>query len=267
MLGWGAYMNREATSCREVEATPGDGRYRPDLAEEVLASERSVLRLITRNTPLPELLDEVCLRAEALLGAGASCSILLLDEDGMHVRMGGAPSLPRRFSTAIDGAAIGPRAGSCGTAMYERRLVVVEDIETDPLWADFRALALPHGLRACWSVPFENDAGVMLGAFAVYYREPRRPTPQEETMLRDISRSVGLAVHQDAMAQRLANSEEHHRLVVDHLIEGIVVQSREGVVLACNPSAQRMLRTGPQIVGRSIRTVMVRAKPPASRAA
>ncbi|MBW0447568.1 EAL domain-containing protein [bacterium M00.F.Ca.ET.228.01.1.1] len=252
-------MNREATSRTEVGATPEGCRVRPDLAEEVLESERSVLRLITCNTPLPEVLDEVCRRAEALLGEGASCSILLLDEDGVHVRVGGAPSLPKRYSAAIDGVRIGPCAGSCGTAMYERRLVVVEDIETDPLWADYRALALPYGLRACWSVPFENDTGAVLGAFAVYHREPRRPTAQEETMLRDIGRSVGLAVHQNAMAQRLAHSEEHHRLVVDHLIEGIVVQSRAGVVLACNPSAQRMLRTGPQIVGRSIRTVMVRS--------
>ncbi|HEX7933164.1 MAG TPA: EAL domain-containing protein [Paraburkholderia sp.] len=251
-------MTREATSCKKVEATSEDSRYRPDMAEEVLASERGVLRLISRNTPLPELLDEVCHRAEALLGAGTCCTILLLDEDGAHIRMGGAPSLPAHFSAAIDGACIGPRAGSCGTAMYERRLVAVEDIETDPLWVDFRDLALPLGLRACWSVPFENEAGAVLGAFAVYHRERRRPTAQEETILRDIGRSVGLAVHQDAMAQRLAHSEEHHRLVVDHLIEGIVVLSRAGVVLACNPSAQRMLGTGPQIVGRSIRTVMVR---------
>jgi diguanylate cyclase (GGDEF)-like protein len=143
--------------------------------------------------------------------------------------------------------------------MYERRLVVVEDIETDPLWADFRHLALPLGLRACWSVPFENDSGVVLGAFAVYYRVPRRPSAEEEAMLRDIGHSVGLAVHQDTMVQRLAHSEEHHRLVVDHLIEGIVVQSRGGIVLACNPSAQRILRATPQIVGRSIHTVMVRA--------
>ncbi|PMS33536.1 putative bifunctional diguanylate cyclase/phosphodiesterase [Paraburkholderia rhynchosiae] len=251
-------MTREATSRMKVGATPEGSRYRPDLAEEVLASERSVLRLITCNTPLPELLDEVCRRAEALLGAGACCSILLLDEDGVHLKMGGAPSLPAHFSAAIDGVPIGPCAGSCGTAMHERRLVVVEDIETDPLWAEFRELALPLGLRACWSVPFQNDAGLVLGAFAVYHREPRRPTAQEETMLRDIGRSVGLAVHQNAMAQRLAHSEEHHRIVVDHLIEGIVVQSRAGIVLACNPSAQRMLGTGPQIIGRSIRTVMVR---------
>jgi diguanylate cyclase (GGDEF)-like protein/PAS domain S-box-containing protein len=251
-------MTCEATSENTLGPAP-EGRYEMKLAEGALASERTVLRLITRNTPLPELLDEVCRRAEALLGAGASCSILLLDPDGVHVRVGGAPSLPAHYSAAIDGTAIGPRVGSCGTAMYERRLVVVENIETDPLWADFRHLALPLGLRACWSVPFENDSGLVLGAFAVYYRVPRRPSAEEEAMLRDIGHSVGLAVHQDAMVQRLAHSEEHHRLVVDHLIEGIVVQSRSGIVLACNPSAQRILRATPQTVGRSIRTVMVRA--------
>jgi diguanylate cyclase (GGDEF)-like protein/PAS domain S-box-containing protein len=225
----------------------------------VLASERSVLRLITRNTPLPELLGEVCRRAEALLGEGASCSILLLDADGVHVRVGGAPSLPPHYSAAIEGIMIGPQVGSCGTAMYERRLVIVDDIATDPLWVNYRDLVLPLGLRACWSVPFENDAGVVLGAFAVYYRTARRPSPEEEAMLRDIGNSVGLAVHQDAMVRRLAHSEEHHRLVVDHLSEGIVVQSRDGVVLACNPSAQRMLRATPEIIGRSIFTVMVRS--------
>ncbi|MGF6411755.1 MULTISPECIES: putative bifunctional diguanylate cyclase/phosphodiesterase [unclassified Paraburkholderia] len=249
----------EATSRGTTTAAPEGGRYRPERAEEVLASERGVLRLITRNTPLPELLDEVCRRAEALLGDGACCSILLLDPDGVHVRVGGAPSLPPAYSAAIEGAAIGPGVGSCGTAMFERRLVIVDDIESDPLWENFRDFALPHGLRACWSVPFENDAGIVLGAFAVYYRATRCPTPEEEAMLRDIGGSVGLAVHQDAMAQRLAHSEERHRLVVDHLSEGIVVQSRTGIVLACNPSAQRMLHVTPEVVGSSMRTVMTRA--------
>jgi diguanylate cyclase (GGDEF)-like protein len=255
-------MNCEATSDGATDGTmkamPEGTRNPQRLAEEVLASERSVLRLITRNTPLPELLDEVCRRAEALLGVGASCSILLLDADGVHTRVGGAPSLPAHFSAWINGLEIGPQAGSCGTAMYERRLVVVEDIETDPLWAGYRDHALSVGLRACWSVPFENDAGVVLGAFAVYYDTARRPGPEEEAMLRDIGNSVGLAVHQDTMARRLAHSEEHHRLVVNHLSEGILVQSRGGLVLACNPSAQRMLRATPQIVGRSIDTVIAR---------
>ena len=252
-------MTCQVTPRDTVGAESDSARYPSGLAEQVLASERSVLRLITRNTPLPELLDEVCRRAEALLGEGACCTILLLDPDGVHARAGGAPSLPASYTAALDGAAIGPQVGSCGTAMYLRRLVVVEDIETDPLWADFKHLALPIGLRACWSIPFENDVGTVLGAFAVYYRTPRRPSLEEEAVLRDIGRSVGLAVHQDAMAQRLAQSEEHHRLVVNHLNEGIVVQSRSGEVLACNPSALGMLHARPDLVGRDISSVMVRA--------
>src|ERR1700743_1951013 len=159
-------MSCEATSDGTTGGGAESARYRPERAEEVLASERSVLRLITRNTPLPELLAEVCRRAEALLGEGASCSILLLDPDGRHVRIGSAASLPPAVSAAISGLEIGPRSGSCGTAMYERRLVIVDDIDTDPLWDDFRHLALPYCLRACWSVPLENCAGIVLGAFA-----------------------------------------------------------------------------------------------------
>ncbi|OXH86086.1 hypothetical protein CA831_25145, partial [Burkholderia multivorans] len=83
------------------------------------------------------------------------------------------------------------------------------------------------GLRACWSVPFEDDTGVVLGAFAVYYRTPRRPSDEETALLLDISNSVGLAVHQDRIAQQLARSEEHHRLVVNSLNEGILVVSRD----------------------------------------
>ncbi|PRF38296.1 bifunctional diguanylate cyclase/phosphodiesterase [Burkholderia multivorans] len=241
-----------------MNTEPHSARYSLGLAAEVLASEQSVLKLITRNTPLPELLAEVCRRAEALLGKGAACSILLLDEDGVHVRVGAAPSLPAPYSAAIDGAAIGPAAGSCGTAMYTRRMIAVEDIETDPLWDAYRSIALPLGLRACWSVPFEDDTGVVLGAFAVYYRTSRRPSREETALLLDISNSVGLAVHQDRIAQQLARSEEHHRLVVNSLNEGILVVSRDGVVIASNPSANRMLRAKGELVGRRMSTVILR---------
>ncbi|MCM3011617.1 4-hydroxythreonine-4-phosphate dehydrogenase PdxA, partial [Bacillus subtilis] len=90
-----------------MNTEPQSSRYSIGLAAEVLASEQSVLRLITRNTPLPELLVEVCRRAETWLGDGASCTILLLDTDGVHVRVGAAPSLPAQYSAAIDGALAG----------------------------------------------------------------------------------------------------------------------------------------------------------------
>ncbi|KWI69876.1 putative bifunctional diguanylate cyclase/phosphodiesterase [Burkholderia ubonensis] len=242
-----------------MDTEPQRPRYSLGLAAEVLASEQSVLRLITRNTPLPELLAEVCRRAEALLGTGASCTIMLLDDDGVHIRVGAAPSLPAHYGAAIDGVAIGPVAGSCGTAMYERRMVAVEDIATDPLWDAYKGLALPLGLRACWSVPFQDEAGAVLGAFAVYYRAPRRPTDEETALLRDISNSVGLAVHQDRIARQLARSEEHHRLVVNSLNEGILVVSRDGTVTASNPSAQRMLRVQGSIVGRRLWSLVTSA--------
>ncbi|MDN8037915.1 putative bifunctional diguanylate cyclase/phosphodiesterase [Burkholderia vietnamiensis] len=240
-----------------MNTEPQSSRYSAGLAAEVLASEQSVLRLITRNTPLPELLLEVCRRAEALLGDGAACSILLLDADRIHMHVGAAPSLPEQYSAAIEGLPIGPAVGSCGTAMHERRMVAVEDIETDPLWADYRALALSFGLRACWSVPFLDDAGTVLGAFAVYHHEPRCPTDTETDLLSDIGNSVGLAVHQDSIARQLVRSEEHHRLVVNSLNEGILVVSHDGVVTACNPSAHRMMRVKGDLVGRRLSTVIL----------
>ncbi|MBN3755514.1 EAL domain-containing protein [Paraburkholderia sp. Tr-20389] len=249
-------MSRQVTADIATDKPAGRTHHGADLAAEVLASEQSVLRLLTRSTPLPELLAEVCRRAETLLGEGARCSILVLDTDGITVRVGAAPSMPQQYSAAIDGMHIGPCAGSCGTAMHDRRLVIVEDIERDPLWADYRHLALPLGLRACWSVPFEDDAGQVLGAFGVYYDRRRRPNDDEQALLREIGQGVGLAVHQDLMRKRLAESEEHHRLVVDHLNEGIVVQSREGIVLACNPSARRMLRATGDVIGQDIYKVI-----------
>jgi diguanylate cyclase (GGDEF)-like protein/PAS domain S-box-containing protein len=251
-------MVRRVDKSSAIDARHDGERFPSGLAGEILASEQSVLRLITRDTPLPELLREVCGRAEALLGDGASCTILLLDVDG-RVRVGAAPSLPLHFSAAIDGKAIGPETGSCGAAMVERKMVVTEDIETDSRWAMYRDLAVSIGLRACWSIPFQDEAGNVLGAFAIYHRSKRRPTAAEELILREIGRSVGLAVHQDAMAQRLAQSEERLRLVVDHLNEGIIVQSRAGIVLACNPSAQRLLQASESLIGRDMFEVIVNA--------
>ena len=112
--------------------------------------------------------------------AGMLCSVLLLDEDGQHLRHGAAPSLPEPYSKAIDGLRIGPKAGSCGTAMYRREPVVVSDILQDPLWESFRDLAQTYGFRACWSIPILTHSGEALGSFAMYYGEPRSPGPRSE---------------------------------------------------------------------------------------
>jgi GAF domain-containing protein len=112
------------------------------------------------------------------------CSLLLMDNDGLHVRHAAAPRLPASFTRPIDGAQIGPCAGSCGTAAYRREPVIVEDIATDPLWANYRDLALQHDLRACWSTPIFNAQWRVLGTFALYFRTPARPTSLHSELIR-----------------------------------------------------------------------------------
>ena len=106
-------------------------------------------------------------------------SVLLLDDDGITLRHGAAPHLPPEYCRLIDGARIGPAAGSCGTAAFRGEQVIVSDIEKDPLWADYRDVALRFGLHACWSTPILDQDDAVLGTFAMYYDEPRVPTARE----------------------------------------------------------------------------------------
>jgi len=121
-------------------------------AEMLLAGEKRLLEMIARGDSRALILDALCGLVEEL-ASGSLSSILLLDPKTNHLRHGAAPSLPASYTEAIDGAAIGPSAGSCGTAAYRAEPVIVSDIANDPLWADYRDLALAHGLRACWSTP------------------------------------------------------------------------------------------------------------------
>ena len=122
---------------------------------------------------------ETLVRLIERVAPGMRGSVLLLDDDGVTLRHGAAPSLPVEYCRAVDGARIGPVAGSCGTAVYRHERVIVRNIATDPLWASYRSLAEPHGLAACWSTPIIDTNGRVLGTFAMYYDEPRDPTPSD----------------------------------------------------------------------------------------
>ncbi len=174
---------------------------------ELLAWEKNALEWIGGITPLHEVLDQLMLSLEKQL-PGSICSVLLLDEDGIHLRHGSAPSLPDAYNRAVDGLAIGAVVGSCGTAAFYKRQVIVEDIATDPLWADYRELAAQFGLRACWSTPIFSH-GKVLGTFAIYDRESRRPSAAELELVERAVHVVRLAIK-----RRLAE-EEIHRLNAD----------------------------------------------------
>jgi PAS domain S-box-containing protein len=175
-------------------------------AETLLTGEKRILEMVAKGDPLPQILDSVCRFVEEH-AVGFLASILLLD--GNRLRHGGAPSLPKIYTDAIDGALIGPSAGSCGTAAYRGEQVIVEDIATDPLWADYREAALPHFLRACWSTPVFSSQGKVIAIFAMYYREPRSPSLHDLEIIEQITHLAGVAIERTLTQEALQRSEAY----------------------------------------------------------
>lgn len=154
--------------------------------------EKLVPAEFAKGEPLESVLDRYLLVVESTAESDTVTSILLLDGTTLH--HGGGPKLPRAYRKAIDGSQIGPVAGSCGTAAYFGRPIYVSDIANDPLWVNYRDLALGHGLRACWSTPIRNSEGTLLGTFAVYHQRPRSPTEDELESIRTITEHVARAI-------------------------------------------------------------------------
>lgn len=166
-------------------------------SEELRSAHNRVLELAIGDSPLERTLGELIKIVEATSRTQVLGSILLLDLDGKHLRHGAAPSLPSEYMDAINGAEIGPCAGSCGTAAYRAQPVFVADIAEDPLWAEYKAVALPHGLRACWSIPILTRGRRVLGTFAMYHREPREPTVRDLALVDLITQTAALVIDRE----------------------------------------------------------------------
>lgn len=173
------------------------------------SGHQRVLEAMALRLPLGEVLQRLVITLEEA-SPDTMGSVLLLDDARTHVLTGAAPHLPAAFSAAIHGAAIGPAAGSCGTAAWRGELVISRDIANDPLWVHYRALALPHGLLACWSAPIKGSDGRVLGTFAQYARVVREPSAEELRVLDDARDVASVAI-------QLAQTEASLRAVSEQL--------------------------------------------------
>ncbi len=225
-----------ATATRMSEGDP------QKMAEALSVLDKAVLEMIRAQQPLSRVLESLCLKIEEL-SPGLLCSVLLLDPDGSTLRDGAGPSLPAAYRAAIDGAKIGPRVGSCGTAAYRGQPVVVTDIANDPLWTDYRHLALTHALRACWSMPISSHDGSILGTFACYYREPRSPDPHHLQLIDRASHLAGIAIEHHRAKTELRAAETRYRTLVERLpaITYIAEVGVEGRWLFVSPQIESML--------------------------
>lgn len=147
----------------------------------MLNLRNTILEMIAKGADLKATIDRLCHEIEAL-ATGLICSVLIVDQDGI-IHPLSAPSLPEAYSAAFDGLMIGPELGSCGSAAYLRKPVIVTDIATDPRWEEHKAAALALGLRACWSTPLFDENERVIGTFAFYYRELRGPNEVEREIV------------------------------------------------------------------------------------
>lgn len=162
----------------------------------LLEAQQKVISMIALGSSLPSCLDAVCHFIEVILAdPNAKTSILLLDGNQLH--HGAAPSLPEAYCKAIDGVIIGPNVGSCGTAAYTKKQVIVTDIERDVLWADFKDIALANDLRACWSTPILSSSNDVLGSFAIYYSEATEPECFDFDLIDHFTNLSSIAIEQN----------------------------------------------------------------------
>ena len=242
---------------------------RTRLRDSFAASQQSVLESIAFGLPLQEILEKIVALIEAQL-AEMLCSIVLVTPDRRLTHAAGQ-RLPAEFIGGIEGVAIGPEVGSCGTAAFTRLPVVVDDIATHPAWREYRDLALSHGLRACWSTPILAPDGNVLATFAMYYREPRRPSIEEERWVQVATHLVTVAILSDharvndlerrRMEEAIRLGEHLRSVILDTVADAIFYVRVEGPgryrIAAVNTAFSKLFGISDKdIVGRPLEDVV-----------
>jgi len=204
-------MERAVQSAAELSSLGASANDKSGLfsTESVL----SLQKLIFAGSPLSDVLATIAQLVESQ-AEGMSCTIWLPDGDGKELYCAAAPSLPG-FSTHVGTMSVGPKGGSCGTAVYRRESVYVTDILIDPAWDLYRDRMLPYGIRSVWSRPLFTCEGKVLGTFSINYREPRNPCANELQLIENASDITGIAIERHMKEQALQRERDRLRLLLE----------------------------------------------------
>lgn len=171
----------------------------------------AMLEMVAKNLPLNDILHTIVDTIESE-DTASICSILLLDKEGKHLLTGVAPNLPQFYNDAIHGVEIGIGVGSCGTAAFSKKRVVVEDIMTHKYWQPYKELAKKAGIASCWSEPIISSSGKVLGTFAIYHSKPTTPTKSDIEKIRFAANLAAITID-----NRNAHLELEERAYTDYL--------------------------------------------------
>lgn len=184
-------------------------------AERFTTQQKIILEMIDVESSLKEILNQICLMVEEQAPDTFS-SIMICD--GLNLHVGAGPNIPESYLRAIDGIQMGGQAGSCGTAAYRKKPVLVSDIATDPLWKNYRNLALQHGLHACWSTPILSSEQQVLGVLGLYHRTVSDPQPKDIELLDIASRLSGIAIERKRVQEALHKNREQLQALTGQLL-------------------------------------------------
>lgn len=211
--------------------------------EGILAAQNEVMSMIAHGRALTETLDSLILAVEKMI-PGSRISIMLLDDDKLHLRHCSAPSLPSVYTSVLDRVRIGEKVGSCGTAVWRRESVYVEDIATDPLWDGIRELALPHGLRSSWSTLIVDEQDEILGTFCIYSPKPALPEAFHRQIMQQCTDAAAIAImrrRKDNALQEATQALERQLRIretsLNSLSEAVVISSPQGEIRYVNRAA------------------------------
>jgi len=204
-------------------------------AEKLIIQKNEILNLISNNASLKKVFNHLLLSYESnhpeYYGA-----ISLLDEDGIHLNLAAAPSMPKAYNLAITKGVIGKSAGSCGTAAFTKKPVIVSDISTDKLWVDYRDVALKHNLKSCWSVPILSKSNDVLGTFAIYSGSINSPSEEEIAELDFAVNLAHIAIEKVRSALEIKKKDESYKALVDQANDAIMTYSLDGSIHSYNKS-------------------------------
>jgi diguanylate cyclase (GGDEF)-like protein len=206
----GRTLRTEETISERTAELNDEVKHRKDIATG-LEVENRCLEMIAQDVAMQEVLDAITNGIDSII-PGTQSSILLLDADGKHLKHGSAPSLSDAYNEAINGLAIGASVGSCGTAAYLNKQMIVADIANDPLWADYKALALKNGLKACWSTPITVSDEKVLGTFSLYFDTPKEPNLGELELTRRMANIAAIAILRKQSEEQLTFYANHDAL-------------------------------------------------------
>jgi PAS domain S-box-containing protein len=256
-------MSARSEAVTPILDSPEPGADREDLLREerqwveaVLAGERRILEMIARSSSLCSILEELCRFVERL-SPDSLCSIALLDVNGVHLCQGAAPSLPREYTDAINGRTIADGWGPCGIAAFRREPVIVANIKTGSPCAEFRDLALAHGLQACWSSPILSSDGKALGTFAVYGREPRSPTQRQCNLMEQFAHLASIAIERARGQEALRRSESRFQGILEIAEDAIISVDSQQRILLFNQGAEKVFGyAATEVIGKSLGLLM-----------